>query len=100
MNLHWKNERVVSREISVQNQEIGRKFTQEDLDLLLKSSSINIHSILTSALWNKTGWFHCADGENEAQGVPTSTGYKAAPQGSTPYLLAGGTQVGDDFEVH
>lgn len=35
---------MVSREISVQNQGVGRKFMQEDLHLLLKSNAINIQS--------------------------------------------------------
>lgn len=88
---------MVSREISVQNQGVGRKFMQEDLHLLLKSNAINIHSVLTPTLQRRQ-----VDPivQEPGLGVPTSTGYKVAPQGSTPYLLAGGTQVGADFEVH
>lgn len=88
---------MVSREISVQNQGMGRKFMQEDLHLLLKSNAINIHSILKPTLQRRQ-----VDPimQKLSLGVPTSTSYKVAPRGSTPYLLAGGTQVGADFEIH
>lgn len=42
MNLSGKDERVASREMSVQNQSMGRKFAEEELHLLLRSNSVNI----------------------------------------------------------